>query len=349
MASPHFGSDNVSGIAPEILDAIAAANRGGVDSYGGDALSRSLEQRFGALFETEVSVLPVGTGTIANCLALSLATPPWGAVFCSQEAHIVVDEANGPEFFTGGAKLTTIPTADGRLAVDDVRAAATAFDPADVHHPMRAVLSITQSTETGTLYTLEAVRALGALARELDMTFHMDGARFANAVAALGASPADLTWRAGVDVLSFGATKNGCLAVEAIVVFGRLREQMPRLLRLHKRAGQLYSKMRFFAAQLDAYLEQDRWLAWAGHANAQARRLAQGLGSIDGIELAYPVGANEVFLTMPVAAYEAIVAAGIGLYPIAPSGDGCGSIRLVTAFDSDPADIDRVIAAARGA
>jgi len=349
MASAHFGSDNVSGIAPEILDAIIAANQGGVDSYGDDALTMGLEQRFGALFETQVSVLPVGTGTIANCLSLALATPPWGAVFCSQEAHIVVDEANGPEFFTGGAKLTTIATADGRLAPDHVRAAATAFDPTDLHHPMRAVLSITQSTETGTLYTLDAVRELGALARELDMVFHMDGARFANAVAALGCSPADLTWRAGVDVLSFGATKNGCLAVEAIVVFGKLREQMPRLRRMHKRAGQLYSKMRFFAAQLDAYLEQDRWLTWAGHANAQAQRLARGLTAIDGIELAYPVEANEVFLTMPVAAYEAIVAAGIGLYPIAPSGDGRGSIRLVTAFDSAAADIDRVIAAARGA
>jgi threonine aldolase len=349
MAGAHFGSDNVSGIAPEILATISAANRGGVDSYGGDALSAGLEARFSRLFETEVSVLPVGTGTIANCLALALATPPWGAVFCSQEAHIVVDEANGPEFFTGGAKLTTIPTADGRLSVEDVRRVATAFDPDDVHHPMRAVLSITQSTETGMLYGLDEVRALGALARELGLVFHMDGARFANAVAALNCSPAELTWKAGVDVLSFGATKNGCLAVEAIVVFGDLRGQMPRLARLHKRAGQLYSKMRFFSAQLEAYLEQDRWLAWAGHANAQAKRLADGLTAIDGIDLAYPVQANEVFLTIPVAAYEAIVAAGIGLYPIAPSGDGRGSIRLVTAFDTDPADVDRVIAAARGA
>ncbi len=349
MAGAHFGSDNVSGIAPEILHAIASANLGGVDSYGGDALSAGLEAQFSRLFETEVSVLPVGTGTIANCLSLALATPPWGAVFCSEQAHIVVDEANGPEFFTGGAKLTTIPTADGRLAVEDVRRVATAFDPDDVHHPMRAVLSITQSTETGTLYTLDEVRALGALARELGLAFHMDGARFANAVAALGCSPAEVTWKAGVDVLSFGATKNGCLAVEAIVVFGDLRAQMPRLARLHKRAGQLYSKMRFFSAQLSAYLEKDRWLAWAGHANAQAARLAEGLAAIDGIDLVYPVQANEVFLTMPVAAYEAIVAAGIGLYPIAPTGDGRGSIRLVTAFDTNPDDVDRVIAAARGA
>lgn len=349
MAKAHFGSDNVSGIAPEILAAIAAANEGGVDSYGDDALSVGLDARFGELFETEVSVLPVGTGTIANCLALALATPPWGAVFCSQEAHIVVDEANGPEFFTGGAKLTTIATGDGRLAPADVRAAATAFDPTDLHHPMRAVLSITQSTETGTLYSLEEVAALGGLARELDMVFHMDGARFANAVAALGCSPADLTWRAGVDVLSFGATKNGCLAVEAIVVFGDLRAQMPRLRRLHKRAGQLYSKMRFFAAQLEAYLEQDRWLAWASHANAQATRLAEGLAAIDGVALAWPVQANEVFLTMPVAVYEAIAAAGIGLYPLMPDGNGNGAIRLVTAFNTDPADVERVIAAARGA
>lgn len=349
MAQVHFGSDNVSGIAPEILAAIAAANEGGVDSYGGDALSRSLDERFSALFETEVRVLPVGTGTIANCLSLALVTPPWGAVFCSEQAHIVVDEANGPEFFTGGAKLTTIPTADGRLSLDDVRRAATAFDPQDVHHPQRAVLSITQSTETGTVYGLDDVRAFGKLCRELGLAFHMDGARFANAVARLGCSPGELTWKAGVDVLSFGATKNGCLAVEAIVVFGHMREHFPRLERHHKRAGQLYSKMRFFAAQLDAYLRDGRWLAWAGHANREAARLAEGLAAIDSVELLWPVEANEVFLRLPVAIYDAWLAAGIGLYPIAPEGDGRGTLRLVTAFNTDPAAVDRVIEVARGA
>jgi threonine aldolase len=349
MDKIHFGSDNVSGIAPEILAALAAANDGGVGSYGDDALSHGLERRFAEVFETEVSLLPVGTGSIANCLALALVTPPWGDVFCSDEAHIVVDEANGPGLFTGGARLTTVPSRDGRMALDDIRRAATRFPVDDVHNPMRAALSITQTTETGTLYGLDEVRALGALARELGIAFHMDGARFANAVAALGCSPAELTWKAGVDVLSFGGTKNGCLAVEAIVLFGSLREQFPRLQRLHKRAGQLYSKMRFFSAQLDAYLAEGNWLRWAGHANAQAARLAAGLAAIDGITLRYPVEANEVFLRLPMRVCEAWTAAGIGLFAATPAGDGAATIRLVASFATDPADVDRVVEIARSA
>lgn len=349
MSKAHFGSDNVSGIAPEILDAIARANEGGVDSYGGDALTDSLNARFGALFETEVSVLPVGTGSIANGLAISFITPPWGAVYCHHDAHIMVDEANGPEFFSGGAKLADLPAEHGRLDPETVRVAATAFDPNDVHHPMRAALSITQATEWGTLYSVDQVKALGAVAHELDLAFHMDGARFANAIAALGCTPAELTWKAGVDVLSFGATKNGCMAVEALIVFGKKREQFDTLRRLHKRAGQLYSKMRFFSAQLEAYLEDDRWIRWADHANRQAARLAEGLGALDGISLQHPCEANELFLTMPVAVYDALVATGIGLYPISPNGDGSGSIRLVTSFNTDPADVDHLLNAARSA
>jgi threonine aldolase len=347
MAQAHFGSDNVSGIAPEVLAAIARANQGGVDSYGGDALTESLDARFGELFETEVLVLPVGTGSIANGLAVSFIAPPWGAVYCHHDAHIMVDEANGPEFFSGGAKLADLPGEHGRLDPETVRVSAGAFDPTDVHHPMRAALSITQATEWGTLYSVDQVRALGAVAREFDLAFHMDGARFANAVAALGCRPADLTWKAGVDILSFGATKNGCMAVEALVVFGPMRERFGTLQRLHKRAGQLYSKMRFFSAQLEAYLADGNWLRWAGHANAQAARLAEGLTAIDGITLLHPVEANELFLSMPIAVHDATAAAGIGLYPIHPAGDGTGKIRLVTSFDTDPADVDRLLEAAR--
>ncbi len=344
MAAPHFGSDNVSGVAPEILEALAAANAGGVDSYGGDALTGSLDARFAEVFETDVSVLPVGTGTVANDLAVSFIAPPWGAVYCHRDSHIVVDEANGPEFFSGGAKLADLPGEHGRLDPATVRAAATAFDPTDVHHPMRAGLSITQATERGTLYSVDEVAALGALAAELGLAFHMDGARFANAVAALGCAPADIAWKAGVDILSFGATKNGCMAVEALVVFGDRRGEFDTLRRLHKRAGQLFSKMRFFAAQLDAYLADGRWLAWAGHANAMARRLADGLAAIDGVELLHPVQANEIFLKMPEAAFERMKTTGFGFYPPGPAGD----IRLVTAFDTDAGDVDALIAAAGG-
>ena len=343
MAKAHFGSDNTGGVAPEIMAAIAAANRGGFDAYGGDPATQALDRRFGELFETEVRVLPVGTGSIANALSLALLTPPWGAVFCADKAHIANDEANAPEFFTGGAKLVTVATTDGRLAVEDVRRAASAFPRDDVHNTAAAALSVTQATEMGTLYRPEALRELGALGREVGLGFHMDGARFANAVAALGCRPADLTWRAGVDVLSFGGTKNGCLAVEAVIVFGALRERFPRLARLHKRAGQLFAKMRFFTAQLEAYLDGGNWLRWAGHANDCAQRLAGGLAALDAVELVHPAEANEIFLRLPVAIPDAWSAAGFGLYKPTPDHDGRGLMRLVTSFDTDPADIDRLV------
>ena len=266
MHQPHFGSDNASGMAPEIIEALVRSNAGGVDSYGGDGLTRALDERFGEIFETEVSVLPVGTGTIANALSLAFLTPPWGAVFCYEEAHIVVDEANAPEFFTGGAKLIGLEGDHGRLHPHVLRRAATLFDADDVHHPRPSVLSLTQASECGTLYSPDDLRALGDTARDLGLAVHMDGARFANAVAALECRPADLSWRAGVDVLSFGATKNGCMAAEAIIVFGDMRKDFPILRRHHKRAGQLFSKMRFVSVQLEAYLNSGNWLAWARNA-----------------------------------------------------------------------------------
>ena len=261
-------------------------------------------------FETAVSVLPVGTGSIANELALALLSPPWGAIYCSSEAHIVVDEANGPEFFTGGAKLVDLPGDHGRIREESVREAASAFDPEDVHHPKPAVLSITQACECGTLYSPDDIRALGNVARDHGLSFHMDGARFANATAALDCSPAEITWKAGVDVLSFGATKNGCMAAEAIVLFGERRKDLPILRRLHKRAGQLYSKMRFISAQLAGYLDDANWLRWASHANGQAQRLAEGLCAVEGVSLIHPVEVNEVFLSMPLAVFDRLQTTG---------------------------------------
>lgn len=347
---PHFGSDNVTGIAPEIMAALEAANKGGVDSYGGDVWTEGLATRFSDVFETSVKVFPVGTGTIANCLSLAAVTPPWGEIFCHEEAHINIDEANAPEFYTGGAKLHLMPGANGRMSAEALTAAATRYPRGDVHHPAASTVSITQATEAGTLYSLDDVRAIGDVAKAQGLAFHMDGARFANAVAALGCSPADLTWRAGVDIMSFGATKNGCLAVEAIVLFNPTPEQTVRLSHLHKRAGQLFSKMRFFSAQLEAYLADDNWLTWAGHANAQAARLAEGLSAIPGITLDYPVEANEVFCRLPRPCFDAIVAAGIGTYPLGDGDDGVGSIRFVGSFNTDADDVDRLVAAAhRGA
>jgi len=341
----HFGSDNVTGIAPAILEAIAAANTGGVHGYGEDSFTERMQQRFADLFETNVKVMPVGTGSIANGLSLATVTPPWGEVFCHVGAHINVDEANGPEFFTGGAKLHLMPGANGKITPEALRAAATRYPRADVHNPLASTVSITQATEAGTLYTLDEVRAIGAVAKEQGLAFHMDGARFANAVAALGCAPADLTWRAGVDVLSFGATKNGCMAVEAIVLFNPTPERADRLDHLHKRAGQLYSKMRFFSAQLIAYLKDDNWLKWADNANRQARYLADGLKGLNRISLAFPVEGNEVFCHLPVEAHEAVVAAGIGTYPIYGEKDGIGSVRFVCAFNTEADGVDRLIKA----
>ncbi len=345
MHQPHFGSDNASGMAPEIIEALARSSAGGVDSYGGDELTHDLDERFGEIFETDVCVLPVGTGTIANALSLAFLTPPWGAIFCYEEAHIVVDEANAPEFFTGGAKLIGLEGDHGRLCPHVLRRAAASMDAHDVHHPRPSVLSITQASECGTLYSPDDVRALGDTARDLGLAVHMDGARFANAVAALECPPADMSWRAGVDVLSFGATKNGCMAAEAIVVFGDRRKDVPILRRHHKRAGQLFSKMRFLSAQLNAYLDSGNWLAWARNANAQARRLADGLQEIEGVRLLHPVDVNEIFLEMPLAVFERLKATGFGFYPIQPTDKDTGAVRLVTSFNTSPDDIDRMVAA----
>ncbi len=346
MRQPHFGSDNASGMAPEIVEALVRSSVGGVDSYGGDGLTRALDEMFGEIFETDVSVVPVGTGTIANALSLAFLTPPWGAIFCYEEAHIVVDEANAPELFTGGAKLIGLEGVHGRLRPHVLRHAAASFDADDVHHPRPSVLSITQASECGTLYSPDDLHALGNTAHDLGLAVHMDGARFANAVAALECRPADLTWRAGVDVLSFGATKNGCMAAEAIIVFGDRRKDVPILRRHHKRAGQLFSKMRFLSAQLEAYLDSGNWLAWARNANTQARRLADGLEAIDGVHLIHPVDVNEIFLEMPLAIFERLKRTGFGFYPIQLTARGTGTVRLVTSFNTSVDDIQRLLNAA---
>ena len=292
----NFASDNVTSVAQPIMDAIVAANAGSVSSYGGDGVTQRLDAAFSRLFETEVAVMPVVTGTAANALALATFVPSYGAVYCHAHAHINLEEAGAPEFYSGGAKLVSI---EGDHAKYDVKALARSLDavpPNFVHMAKPAVVSLTQSSELGAVYALDEVRAIASLAHERGLAMHMDGARFANALVRLGCSPADLTWRAGVDVLSFGATKNGALAAEAVVLFDTTKRE--RLAYLHKRGGHLLSKMRFISVQLEAYLTDDLWLRNARHANRMAARLAEGLGAIDGAELAHPVEANEVFVRL---------------------------------------------------
>jgi threonine aldolase len=337
----NFRSDNVSGIAPEILTAIAAANNGDAPSYGADPITDRVARRFTEIFEREVAVFPLATGTAANALALAAVTPPWGAVYCHEESHVQTDECGAPEFYAGGAKLIALPGADAKLSPAAVEARMIEQDV--VHHAQPAAISISQATEAGTLYTPAEVTALGALARRRGLALHMDGARFANAVAALACTPAEITWRAGVDVLSFGATKNGALAAEAVIFFDPAKAADFAYRR--KRGGHLFSKMRFLSAQLDAYLADDLWLRNGRHANRVAARLADGLAQIAGARLRHPTQANEVFVELPEKAIRALAQAGFGFYRWGGESSLC--LRLVAAFDSRLEDAEALIALAR--
>ncbi len=339
--SMNFCSDNVTGVAPAILAAIQAANHGAAMGYGDDEITARLEARFAALFEADVAVFPVATGTAANALALSAVTPPYGAIYCHELSHINVDECGAPELFSGGAKLIDLPGAAGKLGAAEI--AAAIHGAGVVHHPQPAAISVSQVTECGTVYTPHELHAIAEIARGHRLKFHMDGARFANAVASLGCRPADITWRAGVDVLSFGATKNGAMAAEAVLFFDRRLAETFDFRR--KRAGHLFSKMRFLSAQLEAYLADDLWLANARHANAMAERLAAGLSATDGIALVHTVQANEIFATLPPAMIEALLADGFKFYRW--DGDSGRMVRLVTAFNTDPAAVEAFLAAVR--
>jgi threonine aldolase len=339
----NFSSDNVAGIAPEILAALAAANAGSQPSYGDDPISARVERRLAEIFEHHVAVFPVATGTAANALALATLVPPWGMVYCHAEAHVVVDECGAPEFYAGGARMAGIAGPHGKIGVDDL-AALLPGGKGVVHHMQPAAISLTQATEAGTVYRAAEVAAIGELALRHGLGVHVDGARFANALVHLGCAPADITWRAGVDVLSFGATKNGAAAAEAVIFFDPAKAADFAFRR--KRGGHLFSKMRFLSTQLDAYLDDDLWLRNARHANAMASRLATGLAGLAEIHLRYPVEANEIFVEMPNPVIEALFARGFHFYRWDGPQGNC--VRLVTAFDTVPADVDAFLVTARG-
>ncbi|MEX0760271.1 MAG: low specificity L-threonine aldolase [Tistlia sp.] len=326
----NFASDNVTGACPEVLQALIAANEGSALPYGNDPLTEGVEAQLVALFGCDLRAFPVATGTAANALALACLTPPYGAIYCHAESHINVDECGAPELMTGGAKLVPLAGAAGKLTPQTV---AEAIQGAGVvHHVQPAVLALTNETEAGTLYRPEELAALAAVARERGLKVHLDGARFANAVAALGCTAADLTWRAGIDVLSFGATKNGCLCAEAVVFFDKAAAEAFPYHR--KRAGHLFSKMRMLSAQLSGYLADDVWLRNARHANAMAGRLAERLAALPGCHLLYPAEANEVFVALPPAAIERLRGAGFQFYEWAP-----GQLRLVCAWNTAERDV----------
>jgi threonine aldolase len=337
----NFTSDNATGMSPEILAALSAANAGSAASYGADSITKRVEAKLAELFEHEVAVFPVATGTIANALALATLVPPWGVVYCHREAHIVVDECGAPEFYAGGARMHGLEGAHGKL-VPATLAPLLPGGKGEVHHMQPAALSLTQATEAGTVYTAAETAALAELAHAHGLAVHVDGARFANALVHLGGAPADITWRAGVDVLSFGATKNGAAAAEAVIFFDPAKAGDFAYRR--KRGGHLFSKMRFLSAQLDAYLAGDLWLRNARHANRMAARLADGLRSMPGARLRHPVEANEIFIELPDATVEHLCARGFQFYRWDAT-----AIRLVTAFDTKAEDVDAFIATARAA
>jgi threonine aldolase len=335
----NFASDNTAPASPAILAALVQANQGAVPSYGADALTARVRARLAEVFEHEVVVHPVATGTAANALALATLVHPYGAVICAEESHISTDECGAPEFYTGGAKLITLPSADGKLVPAQIDAVVARARDGGVHHVLPEAVSITQATEWGTVYAAAEVAALGAVCRTHGLRLHMDGARFGNALVHAGVSPAELTWRAGVDVLSFGATKNGAVAAEAVIFFDTaLAEGFERR---RKRAGQLWSKMRYLSAQLDAYLERDLWLRNAAHSNAMATRLGDGLSALAGVRLVQAVQANEVFAAMPEALIARLEAGGGHFYRwIAVPGASDPVVRLVTAHSTTADEVE---------
>jgi threonine aldolase len=339
----NFVSDNAYGAAPEILAALAAANGGTVTSYGEDPVTARLQARLSEIFERGVLAFPVISGTAANALALAALTPPYGAIFCHADAHIAVDECAAPEFFSGGAKLVSLPGENAKLTPQVIEASLRRFS-APPHSPKPSTISITQATEYGTVYSATEIAAIGAVAKAHGMKLHMDGARFANALAHLNCNPADITWRAGVDVLSFGATKNGALCAEAVIFFNK--DDTHEFEYRRKKAGHLISKMRFISAQLEAYLEKDRWLTWAGRANAMATRLAKELAQIPGAKLAHPVEANALFVWLPDETAARLRKAGAKFYDWRPSSGGRTMARLVLSFMTPQDDIAHFLAAA---
>jgi threonine aldolase len=291
----NFRSDNESPAAQAIISAVIEANAGPAWAYADDTWSGRLNEAFSALFETEALVIPVSTGTVANSIALASVSPPWGSVYCQRNAHIYNDESGAPEFFGNGLRVVTVDGENGRIDADEMKRLIRANTGHGVHSYLPSAVSLTQSTECGTVYTPGEISAITTAAHAHGMATHMDGARFGNAVARLGCSPADITWRAGIDMLSFGASKNGCMAAEALVLLKR-HELAGTAERLRKRSGHLLSKMRFVSAQLLAYIEDGLWLDLAGHANQQAAEFASAVEAHPGAGLEFPVEANEVFV-----------------------------------------------------
>ena len=335
-----FRSDNVAGVSPTILAAIVAANAGTATSYGDDEISQAVNERYSVLFGAPVTVFPVSTGTAANAISLASSVRPYGGIFCHAAAHIHTSEGGAVGAFSGGASLLTLRGRGDRLDADELRSAIAATGRGNTQKPQPDAVSVTQATEAGTIYQVEELAAIGECARSAGLVYHMDGARFSNALVTLGCSPAAMTSAVGVDILSFGATKNGAMNTEAIVVLNpALRDPVAYRLR---RAGQTWSKMRFAAAQLMAFVDDETFIRSSRSANAAACRLGAGLQAIPGVGLQGEVEANIVFALLPPPVIDRLAADGFLFFRRAPD-----TIRLVCSFDLPVAAVDRFVAATR--
>ena len=348
-----FTSDNSSGASQAILAAIVAANEGPAPAYGADPWTAKAARLLGEVFERESACFLVNTGTAANALALGAISPPFGAIFCHAQAHVMEDECGAPEMFTGGAKLVGIAGRAGKIAPADFKTVLSGFPRGLEKQVQPAVLSLSQVTESGTIYTCQELVQLTALAHDAGLMVHMDGARFANALVSVNCTPAEMSWKAGIDVLSFGATKNGALGCEAVIFFDSPRGA--GLPYQRKRGGHTLSKARFLGAQMAAYLENGHWLDLAARANGHATRLAQGLRKIPGVRMPWPCEANEVFAILPRAIDAALRAGGAIYYPwnfrdfgsdYEPPVQDEVFARLVTSFATKPSDVDHMLAIA---
>ena len=334
----RFFSDNTASACPEVLGALGVVNHGRAKSYGDDEWTRQLDEKFGEFFGTDVRAFVIVTGTAANSLSLATLTPPYGVVFAHEGAHILNDECGAPEFYSGGGRIVGVPGANGKLTVETLGRVLDELH-VSVHSMQPAAISLTQATELGTSYRPEEIATLSALARRHRLHVHMDGARFANSLEFLGCSPADISWRAGVDVLSFGATKNGALAAEAVVFFNRDLVRDFELRR--KRAGHLISKSRYVSAQLLAYLADDVWRRNAARANGLARQVGMAAGAA----LLYPVEANELFLKLGAEGKKQLREAGFEFHPW--GGEASGNTRFVVSWDQPESDVAALCKALR--
>ncbi|WP_181703033.1 threonine aldolase family protein [Chthonobacter albigriseus] len=345
----NFSSDNWAGASAPVAAALNAVNHGLAAAYGADDTTRTVSDWFAEIFERPVTVFFVSTGTAANSLALASVMRPGGAVICHRNAHVAVDEGGAPEFFSGGAKLVPVDSARGKLTPEGVRSAIARFQPPAVHHGRPVAVSLTQATEWGTVYSPAEVAAIAGIAHQAGLKVHMDGARFANALVSLNVTAAEMTWKAGVDMLSFGGTKNGCWCAEAVILFDP--QSADDFAYARKRAGQLFSKSRFVAAQFQGYFDRGHWLDNAVHANAMAGRLAAGISAAPGARVLFQPEANEVFAIWSAKTSQALKAAGAlfyewpadGLPPADVPGEGEVLVRLVTSFATTKHDVAEFI------